>query len=147
MFTIAWDRELPRSPFLDANTIRLGGPAETIAPRLRRWLEGEALRLFEIDTAHFCARAGMPLPQVRLSRARRRWGSCAQDGTIRLNWRLIMAPDNVRRSVVAHEVAHFAHFDHSPAFRAALARTFDGDLAHADAWLKRDGRTLYARFD
>jgi len=81
-----------------------------------------------------------------LSNARRRWGSCAADGAIRINWRLIMAPDFVRRSVVAHEVAHLVHFNHSPAFHACLKGLFDGDLAAADSWLKREGRSLYQPF-
>jgi len=65
---------------------------------------------------------------------------------VRINWRLIMAPDMVRRSVVAHEVAHLAHFDHSPRFKAHLGSLFEGDLAEADRWLKREGRSLYAHF-
>jgi predicted metal-dependent hydrolase len=68
------------------------------------------------------------------------------DGAIRINWRLIMAPDFVRRSVVAHEVAHLLHFDHSPAFHDCLAGLFEGDVAAANAWLKRDGRGLYQPF-
>jgi hypothetical protein len=36
-----------------------------------------------------------------------------------------MAPDAVRRSVVAHEVAHLVHFDHSPAFHALLDALFE----------------------
>jgi predicted metal-dependent hydrolase len=50
----------------------------------------------------------------------------------------------VRRSVVAHEVAHLVHFDHSARFHALLAEIYDGDLPAADAWLKRHGRSLYA---
>ena len=65
---------------------------------------------------------------------------------MRINWRLVQAPDFVRRSVVAHEIAHCLHFDHSPAFHAALARIFDGDIAEADAWIKAYGRNLYAAF-
>ena len=65
---------------------------------------------------------------------------------MRINWRLVMAPDAVRRSVVAHEVAHLLHFDHGPAFKAALAAIYDGDLAASDRWLKAHGRTLYAAF-
>ena len=57
-----------------------------------------------------------------------------------------MAPDFVRRSVVAHEVAHLVHFDHSPRFHALLAALFEGDLAAANRWLKREGRSLYAPF-
>ncbi len=147
---IAWDASLPRRPALADGALRLGGPAETLPARLRRWLEAEAQRLMSDDLAHYCARAERPVPQLRLSRAQRRWGSCSgpRDGVqcIRLNWRLVQAPDEVRRSVVAHEGAHLVHFDHSPAFRALLAALFEGDLAAADRWLRLEGRGLYAAF-
>ena len=65
---------------------------------------------------------------------------------MRINWRLVQAPDFVRRSVVAHEVAHLVHFDHSPAFHTLLARIYEADLAAADRWLKQQGRSLYASF-
>ena len=144
--TIEWAPALPRKPALAGERLRMGGPAETVARRVHRWLEGEALRLLDEDLAHYCARAGVPAPQVRLSRALRRWGSCSGKGCIRINWRLVQAPDGVRRSVVAHEVAHLKHFDHSPAFRALLSKLFEGDLKAADAWLKQHGRGLYAPF-
>lgn len=143
---IDWHAAHPRTPALAAGTLRCGGPAETLAPRLGRWLAAEAERLLAADLAHYCARAGVPLPGLRLSRAQRRWGSCSSGGTVRINWRLVQAPDHVRRSVVAHEVAHLLHFDHSPAFHAALARIHDGDLPAADGWLKAHGRSLYAAF-
>ena len=143
---ITWADPLPRRPKILADRIEIGGPSESIAPRLRRAFEAEARRLFAEDLAHFCATAGEVLPRIELSRAQRRWGSCSADRTIRLNWRLVMAPDAVRRSVVAHEVAHLAHFDHSADFHAHLARIYDDDLAAANAWLKRGGRGLYAAF-
>ena len=105
-----------------------------------------ALRLLADDLAHYCLRDGRRAPPLALSRAQRRWGSCAADGAIRINWRLIMAPDAVRRSVVAHEVAHLTHFDHSPAFHAHLGALFEGDVSAANRWLKREGRSLYAHF-
>ena len=52
----------------------------------------------------------------------------------------------MRRSVVAHEVAHLIHFDHSADFHALLAQLFEGDIAEANGWLKREGRGLYAWF-
>lgn len=147
---IVWQKESARRPALDGEAIILGGPRESIARRLQRWLEGEALRLCGEDLALYCARAGVAPPALRLSRARRRWGSCshgrAEGRCIRINWRLVMAPDMVRRSVVAHEVAHLTHFDHSPAFHAHLARIYDDDLPRADAWLRREGRALYTHF-
>lgn len=144
--TIEWRADLPRKAVAAEGGLRLGGPAETIAPRIRRWLEAEALTLLGGDLAHYCARAGKPVPELRLSRALRRWGSCSGKGGIRINWRLVQAPDQVRRSVVAHEVAHLVHFDHSPAFRALLRDLFEGDLGAADDWLRREGRGLYTAF-
>ena len=143
---IAWAAGLPRTPRLVAGAIELGGPRETVSARLRRWLEAEALRLLGDDLAPYCTQAGVSLPALRLSRARRRWGSCSGAGCVRINWRLVQAPDFVRRSVVAHEVAHLVHFDHSPAFRALLGALYEGEIGEADAWLRREGRGLYDAF-
>jgi len=143
---IDWQPGLPRKPALAEGRLCLGGPEETVPARVRRWLEGEALRLLATDLAHYCAAAGVAEPNLRLSRAVRRWGSCSGKGCIRINWRLVQAPDAVRRSVVAHEVAHLVHFDHSSAFHAMLGGLFEGDLKAADGWLKRHGRGLYAPF-
>ncbi|WP_271078682.1 M48 family metallopeptidase [Aurantiacibacter sp. MUD61] len=131
-------------------TLHVGGPQDRLAGRVQRWLEAEALRLTGEDLAHYCSRADLPVSQLRLSRAKRRWGSCSGESRngrcIRINWRLVMAPDHVRQSVVAHEVAHLVHFDHSPAFHGLLGEIFDGDISEADAWLKTEGRSLYAVF-
>lgn len=148
---VDWQAKAPRRPVLDGERLVLGGPQETLPHRLRRWLEAEALALMAQDLAFYCPRADVPLPDLRLSRAGRRWGSCSSakvGGTrcVRVNWRLVMAPDHVRRSVVAHEVAHLLHFDHSPRFHALLAAIFEHDVAMADRWLKTNGRQLYAAF-
>lgn len=144
--TIDWRAEAPRRPVLENGALTLGGPRETLARRLQRWLEAEAVALMGADLAHYCGGAGVPVPELRLSRAGRRWGSCSSRGIVRVNWRLAMAPDFVRRSVVAHEVAHLVHFDHSPAFHTLLAHIYEGDIALADDWLRAHGRGLYADF-
>ena len=141
---ICHDPAAPRRVRLSEGELHIGGPTEALQARLRRWLEGEARRLLSEDLEFYCARAGRAPPRLMLSNAQRRWGSCARDGTIRINWRLVMAPDTVRRSVVAHEVAHLVHFDHSPAFHAMLGELFEHDIRAANRWLKREGRGLYA---
>ena len=143
---IEWDARKPRKPAVSDRRITLGGPSETLSQRLQRWLEGEARALLQADLEYYCARQGLAVPRLALSRAQRRWGSCSTSGTLRINWRLVQAPDFVRRSVVAHEVAHLVHFDHSPAFHTMLGELFEGDLAAADRWLIVHGRTLYAAF-
>lgn len=143
---IDWRADAPRRPHPMPGTVTLGGPRDGLARRLQRWLEVEALSLMTRDLGHYCGKAGLAAPELRLSRAGRRWGSCSSRGVVRINWRLIMAPDFVRRSVVAHEVAHLVHFDHSPAFHALLGQLFEGDIAEADAWLRAHGRKLHADF-
>ena len=143
---IDWRADAPRKPALAEDILRIGGPEETLSRRLNRWLEQQALAMFEEDAVFYCQRAALPTAPVRLTRARRRWGSCSSEGVLRLNWRLVQAPDPIRRSVVAHEVAHLVHFDHSPAFHALLDRIYEGDIDTANRWLSRHGRTLYASF-
>jgi predicted metal-dependent hydrolase len=143
---IDWSERAARTPRIDGDRIVLGGPAESLSPRLQRWLEREAHVLLGEDLAFYSDRAGVAVPRLLITRAQRRWGSCSTKGTVRINWRLVQAPDLVRRSVVAHEVAHCLHFDHSPAFHSALARLFEGHVSEADAWIKAHGRMLYASF-
>jgi predicted metal-dependent hydrolase len=140
------DPTAKRRPVIDAGELVVGGPPSALEQRVQRWLQAEARVLLAEDLAEYCARADRAAPPLTLSNAHRRWGSCAANGAIRINWRLIMAPDFVRRSVVAHEVAHLLHFDHSPAFRACLAQLFEADVAAANSWLRREGRGLYQPF-
>ena len=141
-----WEERAPRRPMLADGAVRVGGPLAGLENRLRRWMEREALTLFERDMAEYTANAALPPVPVALSRAQKRWGSCSEKNRIRLNWRLVQAPDFVRRSVVAHEVAHLVHFDHSPAFYALLGDIYEYDLKNADRWLKEQGRSLYVSF-
>jgi len=143
---IDWHADRPRKAVLRDTSITLGGPRDTLAPRLRRWMQGEARALFADDLAFYASRAGLCVPDFALSNARRRWGSCSSSGTVRLNWRLVQAPDEVRRSVVAHETAHRVHFDHSPRFHTLLGELFESDLPAAERWLKANGPALFSSF-
>jgi predicted metal-dependent hydrolase len=46
----------------------------------------------------------------------RRWGSCARDGRIGFNWRLVLLAPELVDYVVVHELAHLAEHHHGPAF-------------------------------
>src|SRR3546814_1211329 len=112
---------------LGEGCLMLGGAEEAIAPRVLRWLRDRARETLHHETEVYAARAGLRLGQVSVGDPRSRWGSCASNGNIRYSWRLICAPIFVRRATVAHEVAHLAHMDHSPAFHARHADIYGGD--------------------
>ena len=57
---------------------------------------------------------------IKLSQQKRAWGTCSSKGSIRINWRLADAPLSVLEYVVAHEVTHLLHHNHSKEFWQAL---------------------------
>lgn len=142
-YIIRWSPEFARMPQLVEDEIRLGGPPEHVESRILRWLKAQARAIFAEDLQFYCACAGADLPRLAVGDARRRWGSCSGRQSIRLNWRLVMAPPHVRRSVVAHEVAHLKHMDHSRRFYALLDQIYESDRRVADRWLKDHGRGLH----
>jgi predicted metal-dependent hydrolase len=143
---IIWNESATRTVKLvegnDGRELHLGGPVEMVEARILRWLKTQARAIFTEDIAHYCRQADEPIPALSLGDPRSRWGSCSSRGTISLSWRLVMAPSHVRRSVIAHEVAHMRHMDHSPAFYAWLDELFEGDRKTADRWLKMHGTGL-----
>jgi predicted metal-dependent hydrolase len=70
-----------------------------------------------------------------------RWGSCAEDGCLNYSWRLIFAPYNAFDYVVAHEVAHLCHMDHSPAFWH-VCEDLSADYSGGKSWMKRHSGDL-----
>jgi predicted metal-dependent hydrolase len=140
---IRWSPDYARTPLLCDDEIRLGGPADHVESRVLRWLRSQARSIFADDLQFYCLLAGTDLPRLAVGDARRRWGSCSSRQSIRLNWRLVMAPPHVRRSVVAHEVAHLRHMDHSRRFYALLDQIYESDRRVADRWLKEHGRGLH----
>jgi predicted metal-dependent hydrolase len=139
---LVWIETAPRTPVLSHGELRCGGPRDGFERRVTAWLKRRALDTMSREVAEFSAAAGAEATGVTVGDAGSRWGSCSSDGRIRLSWRLIMAPPEVRRHVVSHEVAHLAHLNHGPAFKALEARLFGPGLARAKAELRRVGPRL-----
>jgi predicted metal-dependent hydrolase len=93
---------------------------------LLTWLKALALEALRLRAAHFAARIGQQPPRVTLSNARRQWGVCNEDGSIRLCWRLVHLEPALSDYVVAHEVAHLVELNHSRRFWALVASLYPG---------------------
>ena len=59
--------------------------------------------------------------RVLIRNQRRRWGSCASDGTLRINWRIIMLEPALIEYIVVHELAHLSVPNHSPDFKNLMS--------------------------
>ena len=139
---IAWREDWPRTPRLDDGELRCGGPRSALPDRVRAFLKRHARDVMSRDIAEYSAIAGVRPRSVTIGDAATRWGSCSSQGRIRMSWRLILAPPDVRRFVAAHEVAHLVHLDHGRDFKALEARLFGPRLADAKAALRRIGPRL-----
>ena len=140
---IEWTGEASRRIRVEEGRILSGGPLEMLQPRLLRWLARHALDTLSGETAEFARRAGVGVTRVAVGDPRSRWGSCSSSGAIRYSWRLILAPDWVRRATVAHEVAHRVHMNHGPDFHALVEALLEADPAPARLWLRRHGAALH----
>lgn len=140
---IDWAPDRPRRIELAADRLIVGGARESLQGRVLRWLKAQALALLTEETHEFAARCGVMASRVGVGDPVSRWGSCASSGALRYSWRLVMAPDFVRRATVAHEVAHLVHMNHGPAFHALVAELFGADPTPAREWLRREGGRLH----
>ena len=139
---LVWAEGQPRAPRLNSGELRCGGPRSGFERRITAFLKRLALATMALEAEEFAAAAQVEVTGVAVGDAGTRWGSCSSEGRIRLSWRLILAPPEARRYVVAHEVAHLAHLNHGPAFKALEATLFGPGLAEAKAALRRVGPRL-----
>ncbi|MGR3804398.1 MAG: M48 family metallopeptidase [Marinibacterium profundimaris] len=122
-------------------------PASRPGARAQAWLKAVARdRLAEASDRHAAA-LGRRYTRLTLRDTRSRWGSCSSAGALMYSWRLVMAPPEVLDYVAAHEVAHLAEMNHSPAFWSVVNRLY-GPHEAARAWLRAEGAGLHRyRFD
>jgi len=131
-----------RGVWREENIIYVSGAAEHFSRRLKDHLKAEARAQFGLWARAYAAVLGVKVSRVSVRDTVSRWGSCTRDGRLSLSWRLMFAPRDVAAYVVAHEVAHLRHMNHS----AAFWRTVDGlvpDMKTARAWLRRHGGELH----
>lgn len=115
---------------------------ERTPARLAAFLKTHARDALAEAAARHAAALGRPHGSITLRDTRSRWGSCSAAGDLMFSWRLIMAPPAVLDYVAAHEVAHLAEMNHSPAFWATVARLHPG-FEPQRRWLHANAAALH----
>ncbi len=101
---------------------RLLLPAENAEAALVSWLKKQARELLFLRTMYWQEKMGVRCKDVKISSARRKWGSCSGKDEIRYAYRLLFVPKDLLDYVVVHELAHIRHKNHSPAFWAEVKK-------------------------
>jgi predicted metal-dependent hydrolase len=132
--------------FTDAVNL-LCPPAALRDPALLARTLGAALRqLARSDARHMldeeAGRLGIDYTGPRIAEQKSLWGSCSPDGLISLNWRLVLAPREVFRYVIVHELCHRRHLNHSQRFWALVERQMP-EFETWRVWLRRRGSDLH----
>lgn len=91
---------------------------------LENWYRQEAWDHLKKRVDEYGNLMGVKPRQLKLSNAKKRWGSCSGKQSINLNWRLIMIEDSLIDYVVVHELAHLVELNHSADFWRVVGGVF-----------------------
>ncbi|MGA9253506.1 MAG: SprT family zinc-dependent metalloprotease [Roseobacter sp.] len=130
-----------RVRFEEGRVIVPGAP-DLVGKRLGRHLKEIARARLAEASDHYAKRLGKKYTAITMRDTRSRWGSCTAQGRLMYSWRLILSPPEVLDYVAAHEVAHLAQMNHSPAFWSEVERIY-GPYKDPRAWLRREGSSLH----
>lgn len=115
--------------------------ASTTRRLLEGWYRAQALAYLTPLSEKLAARVGKPVGNVAVKRTRSKWGHCTSRGDLQYNWLIMAAPEPVIFYLVAHEVSHLVHHNHSRAFWAQVAQLCS-DWQQQRDWLKQQGYLL-----
>ncbi len=126
---------------LEEHALRVRTNKDDPSSRIIRFLKSESKARLDALSREKAALIKKDVRSVAVRDTKTRWGSCTADGNLSYSWRLIFAPHASFDYVVAHEVAHLQHLDHSDRFWA-LCRDLSDDYEAGHGWMKKNSYEL-----
>ena len=127
---------------LEGDKLLVSGGAEFLHRRVKDYIKKEAQKIFYAESQRLAERIGKKIIGVSIKDTKSRWGSCSSLNHINYNWRIALAPNYVIAYLLAHEVAHLAHQDHSKNFWDCV-NFLNPNWKTGHDWLKKHGKSLY----
>lgn len=132
---------LRRKPVLCHETQTLYLPPQYSQKHLHDFFKKIAIEMLTPFVKNAVSILGQRVEKISFRDMRSRWGSCSAKKTISLNWRLILAPQEVAEYVCIHEAVHLLHMNHSRSFWKTVAELCPTYRSHKN-WLKVHGPSL-----
>ncbi len=107
--------------------VRLAEPGKETAEKqhviqaVEQWYRKRAESKLRQRVDLYAPRLGVRPKEVLVRSQTKRWASCSPDGTLRFNWRIVMAPLSLVDYVVVHELCHLRYPSHDKRFWLLLA--------------------------
>jgi predicted metal-dependent hydrolase len=105
------------------------------------WYKIKALEKIRERVNWYSNMTGLKCNYIKITDAKKRWGSCTSKGGLCFSWRLIMSSLSVLDYVVVHELAHLEERNHSSKFWSKV-RVIMPDYEKKYKWLKENSATL-----
>lgn len=86
-------------------------------------LKSKALPYLTERTEYFSEIMGLKPTGIKITSAKKRFGSCSGKNSICYSWRLMLYPPEAIDYVVVHELAHIAHKNHGKDFYGLIEKT------------------------
>ncbi len=115
--------------------------ADSVRRTVVNWYSRQALAFVTDTVKRWSPVVGRTPTQVVVRDQKRVWGTCSQDGILRLNWRLAMIEPSLVDYVVVHELCHMIEHNHSKAFWAEVERVLP-DMRERKARLRPIAKSL-----
>lgn len=129
------------SAWLESEQLFIKSHPEHLPRRVKDFLKNEVRFEINLRAQEKAASINKKITAIRIKDTSSRWGSCSTQGNLNFSWRLIFAPEQVLDYVVAHEVAHLEHMNHSAAFWALVDELTNARNC-SQKWLKSNGNKL-----
>ncbi len=101
--------------------LQISAGRDAVRDALLDWLAERASATLEPRLKSLADELAVTYRRVQIRRQRTRWGSCSVRGTVSLNFCLLFQRPAVVRYLLAHELAHLTHMNHTPRFWEVVA--------------------------
>jgi len=99
------------------------------------WYKTNARDYIRKRTYEIASKLNLQYEQVKITSARKRWGSCSTKKILNFTWRLLQADKKVIDYIIVHELAHTVEMNHSSDFWLIVEKIMP-NYQNCEAWLK-----------
>lgn len=108
------------------------------------WLEQQALEYISPRAEALASKIGLAhrLQKIRFRKTKSQWGHCSSKGVVQYNWLIMLAPAHCVDYLIAHEICHLQHMNHSKTYWA-LVESVCPHYRESRRWIKANEHRLF----
>lgn len=92
----------------------------SVSPEQENLIRKNALMYLKERTDYYAKIMGLEYSGIKITSAKKRFGSCSGKNSICYSWRLMLYPPEAIDYVVVHELAHIVHKNHGNSFYSII---------------------------